>query len=756
VRIGEATNEKDLVAALTSEREMRQETRRGMEVIWWNNIALILGDHFSRWDPTMSRFEDRDMSWNDWDGKQPKLVINHALTVGRTELAKLTKSAPIMDIIANSDEPTDIAATKVGRSALDFANWKFQLPKLQRNALWWMIQTGLCAVYVGWDPLDRNAGYFEVTIDPETGDPTFDPRRERELESMVASGELDQVQKEQYPLGDLTFRIFSPFQLFPDPTVSEFDELKELITDEIADIDVIKGLYGRSADDLRPDPNLRLGTIEQRMLTRAGVQARTNLQHPVENAIRIHTFWLRPGIYLGNRFLKDGAYVRWAQGKVLDISRPFPYQDGRIPFVFYQHVPVSTSIWPDCVITHIRGPNLEVDKTVSQLIANKDYMSNPMWLIATQHRLKGEVKNVAGGIVRYRHVPNIPPPAPVGGLQMPQQVENLVQSLAQQILDISGQSEVAHGGVPSGVRSGVAVAYLSEEDDTKIAPTVRNLEDATALQGSLTLERFAQFYTFERILRFYRRDGIFDVRKFKGADLKNNTDVVCQAGSALPKMKAAKQQYVLELVSLGVLRDPHKIEQMLELGEGEPDDVDKAISQANRENNMMIHGVWGNQTTPANFDNNEAADNATEQASPAVNTPVRNELGFKRLPTAVPVKAWHNHQVHIQRHTSVMMDEEFDDLAVTHPEIVRLMDEHIAMHQQQLQAQQQQAMQALMAQKGAPDGPPGQSPGTAPPGAPAGGPDQNGTTLGVLATTNQPDPIAGGAMGLRTRNRVQP
>jgi hypothetical protein len=88
---------------------------------------------------------------------------------------------------------------------------------------------------------------------------------------------------------------------------------------------------------------------------------------------------------------------------------------------------------------------------------------------------------------------------------------------------------------------------------------------------------------------------------------------------------------------------------------------------------------------------------------------------------AVPVKEWHNHEVHIQRHTSVMMDEEFDRLTITHPEIVRLFDEHIAMHQQVLQKRQQEQMQMMLAAKGAPE-----APGAATNGGPPGAADQSG------------------------------
>jgi hypothetical protein len=724
MRVGEARNEQELVIALESERSARLEKRRGFETIWWNNIALVAGDHYAHWNATSGAFEDRDWNWdtNKANDKKPRLVINHALTVGRTELSKLTKSRPVMEILANSDEATDISATKVGAAALDYAEWKFGLPKLRRDALWWMIQTGLGSIFVGYDPLDDRPGKVSYTIDPNTGDATFNMVRIAELEQMEKNGTLDKLLKEDFPLGDLLLKVYSPFQLLPDQLSTDFTALNDLITQDAVDIDIVKGIYGRSAAKLNPDSNLTLGTMETRMMARAGVPGAAGaIQKSIDNGVQVNTYWLPPNIYRGNKFLRDGVMMRWANGStVLDFEAKFPYQDSRIPHVFFQHVPTSTTIWPDCVMSHIRGPNLEIDKTISQLIENKDYMGNPMWIIATQHKIRGEIKNVAGGIVRYRHVPNIPPPQPVPGLQMPSQIENLLVGLREQIMDVSGQSEVARGRVPSGVRSGVAVAYLQEEDDTKIAPTVATMEEAIALMGSMVLERFAQYYSFPRILRFYRRDGSFDVRKFKGADLKNNTDVVCQAGSAMPKMKAARQQYALELATLGIISDPKRLMEMLEMGRGEPDDQDKAIAQADRENNMMLYGVWRAQTNLVP-EGQDLADSAR----------------FDRLHAAIPVKSWHNHEVHVLRHTNIMMDEMFDELAISKPEVVQLFDQHIAMHQQELAKAAQAQAAALQAAKGAPDGPPTPAGGAAP-GENGNGATPVGTNM-VQADVAMPD-----------------
>jgi hypothetical protein len=548
VRIGEAQDKQELLEALKQAKDRRGEKRRPFEVAWWNNIALVSGDHSSTWSARQAKFTDRDTSipgmTQELRDKVAKLVLNHALKIYRIELAKMTKSRPIMEVVANSDEENDLAATKVGRAGLDFAEWKFKLKKRRKEALTWALQCGVGAVYVGWDYLNTNAGLMEFVIDPNTNEPTFNPDREKELRDKADKGEHKLV-VERYPMGEVEYSVFSPFQLYPDETASDFENIRDLITSEVCDVDVVRGIYGSDAKNVRPHSNLALGTIEQRMLERVGLSAQ---EVTAEGACEMNTFWLLPDTYRGNNFLKDGIYFRWVDNEILDCSKAFPYRDARIPHAFFTHIPRPGIIWPDCITTHIRDINLELDKTVSQIIANKDYMANPMWRIATQHRVKGKVKNIAGAILRYTHSPNIPPPEPVTGMDLPQQVENLVNILAQQMGDISGQSDVASGRVPQGARSGVAVSYLQEEDDTKIGPTIEDMEDSIAYMGSLTLERFAQYYIAPRLLRFYRRDGEFDVLKFQGSDLKNNTDVVCQAGSALPRNKAAKQQFTLDLV----------------------------------------------------------------------------------------------------------------------------------------------------------------------------------------------------------------
>lgn len=670
MRLGEATNSKDLIVALEETRHRREQLRLPFETVWWNNIALVAGDHTVSWNGHLGQYDtDYNIVDKDAPKRKPLFVLNHSLTVARTELGKMTKNRPIVNVLANSDEAVDLSAAKVGGKVLDGMEFKFKLAEKRRDAIWWMIRTGLGAVFVGWDPDNDTPGNFKYTIDPQTKEVTFDPSRIAELAELADAGEMEAAKTETHPLGELDFKVYSPFQLLPTETARGFGEITDLITSDTLDIDVARGLWPKAK--LTPE-KVNTGAIQRRMVQRSGLPTAPT-ETSVADGVIIYTWWLLPGTFKGNKYLKEGKMVRWVKGnsEPIEETAVFPYADKRIPFAFFEHIPSGT-IWPEDVLRHIRAANLEIDKTVSQLIENKDYMSNPMWLVATQHRIKGGIRNIAGAIIRYTHIPNLPLPQPVPGMQMPAQVENLVGALRNQIMDVSGQSEVSWGGVPTGVRSGSAVAYLQEEDNTKIAPTVTNVESATALVGSMILSRVGQFYSTQRILGYYRRDGQFDVVRFRGADLKGNTDVVPQVGSAMPKSKAARQQYILQLVQLGIMRDPKQIMDSLDIGEGEPDDNDKSTSQANRENMTMMRGLPGGEG-----------------------------------PTAVPVKKWHNHDIHIARHTSQEMDEEFDTLAKTNPDIVRLFDEHIGMHQQAQQEAQQAQLQMMLAARGGPDGPPG-------------------------------------------------
>jgi len=579
LNVGDATSKKDLLEACETLRKKRLESRRPFEEIWWNNIALISGDHYSQYDAQTASFMEMPK-----ERHQIRLVLNQARVVLRTEVAKLTKARPVMEVVPNSMDEEDIAAAKVGKFALDAADWKFNLRRMRKRALWWSGITGCSCVYVGYDPTVLSDGFFEVVIDPNTNEPTWNPRRIQELERQADIGDIPPVQKEQWPLGDLEYKMYTPFHMLPDDTVFDFEEIKDIIVTDVVEIEQAKDTWPEAAGDIRGTAGRP--SMMNRMLTRAGLSTGDAGQYASESTIEVYTYWLKPGVY-ESKFLRDGLMLRWTNHQTdLEFHDTFPFDDKRLPFAFFRHTENAIAIWPDTVITDVRDVNLELDKTISLLLENRDYMTSPMWRKAKQSQV-GPIKMAPGSMLEYIHVRDVPPPEPVQGTPMPTQIENLVVGLRDQILDISGQGEVSRGRLPSGVRSGVQMTYLQEEDETRLGPVAEEWEASISKMGSLTLSRMGQFYTSERLLKSYKSGGQADVRKFKGADLKGNTDVQVQSGTGLPKLKAAKQQFALNMAELGIERDPKRLRDILEVGEGEPDEIDLAFAQADRENELM-------------------------------------------------------------------------------------------------------------------------------------------------------------------------
>ncbi len=692
MRIGEAKTVTELVDALEDARVRRRQLRLGYEAQWWNNLAMLAGDHFAEFDPVTMGLVERPK-----ESHKVRLPINHTLTVARTELAKIRRSRPIATVLPAIDATNSVAATRVALKLLENCEWDHQLTSRRKRALWWCIATGFGGLYIGWDPNNDSAGSQKFTIDPRTNLPVVGNSALSELNKLAEEGVIDPPEEEEVPYGEFDIRVYSPFQILPQEGLLELAEMQEVITEDIVNLDEAVALYGRAAAGLNPTkPNI--GAIQTRILSRLSIGTTlTNQVQGVEDALSVYTWWLEPGLYRHNKFLRDGLMIRWVpEGKtVLEFSDEFPFVDRRLPFTWFEHTPAAASIWPDCTITHVRPINLELDKKVSQLVENIDHMGNPMWVVATQSQVKDKIRNIPGAIVRYRHVPNVPPPQQVPGVPMPGQVENLVVGLRDQILDVSGQSEVSRGRMPAGVRSGVQAGMIQAEDETRIDPVVENFELAIARQGSLILSRYSQFYPTERLVRLYRPDGTFEVIKFKGTDIRGATDVIIQPDSSLPQNKAARREYVLQLAQLGLETDPKRLKDMLELGDGEPDEWDIAFQQAFRENQAML-GI-GKQ---------------------AIDPQMPQEMGAQgSQPQAIPVRQYHNHKAHLQKHYALMNSGEFEDLAKKYPELQRLFEEHTAMHEQALMAQQMAQMQAMLAARGGPEAMMGAGPGMGKPGA---------------------------------------
>lgn len=627
--------------------------RRHWEGIWWENMAIWMGDFWVEWDIHKRRLVE--------PVKKPdhrvRVPINLAQPAVRTELAKLTKNRPILDVMARSSDQSDLNSAKVGDKILNnYVEREFHMPRVRRRMLHWVLTCGLGGLLVDWD--ETALGSIDVLCDAG-GNPIFDPRAIEAYKEQLAKEQKTATYK-KIPQGELVLEQVSPFEIIWDFSKNYIEDGWWCMLSKVYDVDEV---FRRWKKHVEPDNNAIPGIIEQRLMGRFDLTGKlaTRPVH-VQKLTTIHTMWVKPG----HPKFPDGLCLVFDKDVILD-KRAFDYGHGELPVHMMGHIPFPISQFPMSVLQHVRGPVLELSKTESQLMENRNLMANPPWLIPKQLQITKEIQNKPGARIEFNYMPNVPEPKPVEMPEMPKYVMDLIPILKEHILEISGQGETSQGRVPPGARSGVAIAYLQEEDDTRIGTTVQEFEELIERVGNQTLRIIAEKYTTPRMVRIHKKHGDDEVLDFVGSTLDGCSGVVCQAGSALPRSKAAKQQYILDLWDRKLEQDPRKVRQMLELAEGEPDEWEVDLDQAERENHEIQAG---------------------------------EDPG---------VKEWFNHPAHHYVHRNFMKSADYQALPQEIQELFEKHDEEHTYWEQQQAAQEQQAQPNPPSQNGNSAAPPGSS-----------------------------------------------
>lgn len=622
--------------ALVKEGRMRH---RHWEGVWWENIAFYMGDFWVEWDIHKRRLVEPVHK----PDHRVRMAVNLAQPAVRTELAKLVKNRPIMDVLSRSADQQDLNAAEVGDKMLNnYVEKKFHMPRVRRRMLTWVLQCGSGGILVDWD--DTALGEVDVFHNAE-GSPVFDPKLIEEYKQKYKeTGEKETYKK--IPIGEMIVKELSPFQLLYDFSTNSFDEANWCIVSEVFDVEEV---YRRWGVHVIPEPNVIPGIIENRLMGRMDLTGQLK-ERPIhaQKLCEVHQFWVKPG----HPKFPNGLCLVFTKTVVIKESE-YEYGHGELPVHWMGHIPLVTTQHSMSVLQQLRGPVLELSKTKSQLIENRNLMANPPWVIAKQLQISKEFQNKPGLRIEFNFMPNVPPPKPVEMPEMPKYVSDMVESLKEDIREISGQGETSQGKVPPGARSGVAIAYLQEEDDTRLGTTVQELEEVMEGVAFQQLRIMAEKYDTPRLVSIRgvgRQAEVFD---FTGNMLAGAHGVECQSGSALPRSKAAKQQYILDLWDRKLEQDPRKVRQMLELSEGEPDEWEVDLDQAQRENHELQEG-----TDPG-------------------------------------VLEWYNHPAHHYEHRNFMKSAQFKGLPQETKELFMRHDEEHT-HFEQQQAAEMAANQAAM------------------------------------------------------------
>lgn len=619
-------------STLADLRELFRKSKQARERFipdWYLNTAFYLGHQWLYWNhgmldrPQMPKYRET-------------LVDNRIQPIVLSRAARKVKNRPTFSATPFTGSEEDVDAARITEKVMEF-DWVYldlqhKLFDVQLSVE--TISAGFWKIY--WD--STLGEKVQVVVD-QNGQPAVINGRILKAEDLSEGLPPGLSIKEVAP-GDVCVDVVSPFHFYPDPLATSMDELEWCVEEKVRSPDYLKQRYNV---DLQPDTDVTGGPTEARLYPSQMFGGGTSYK-----GVRVYEFWAKP-----SPTYPKGKRCVWAQQSVLaEDDAPFD----PCPYVMFSGIQVPSRFWPDAITTQLRGPQINLNKIKSQIQENANRIGNPALMQSRQANV--HYSGVPGEKIFYDSTVSDAVPQYLQPPEVPTYVKEQEARIIDSMTEISGQREVSNATVPTGVTAASAINLLQEADDTRIGPEIQDMEKGLGEAGTKIAKLRAKYNSDERLIRIAGEDGNWDIFAFRGAMMGEEPTVECQAGSAMPRSKAAKQAAMLEVLQTmfqyGLVPEQRDLRMFFK---------DYEVGALDR--------LFGGLT-------------ATERQIQAENR--RMTLG-----EAVDINAYDVDQDHIDGHEEYQRGDRYRQLS---PEVQQLIETHVQAHREKVVQQTQMQLQA--------------------------------------------------------------
>jgi hypothetical protein len=622
------------VADLNKLYEQAKGTHSRFEPVWLTNWAYYAGDQWIYWN--RGRMDKVRL-----DPNRVMITDNRIIGIVQTEIAKMTKSVPSFQVTPLTGSQDDMQSSLMGEQILNYLYHKLHLHEKLLDSLRW--SRVCCAGFwkIVWD---QGGGEKISVMADEKGNPIQHPNGgpllPQHCDCDEESGtyhfedtELPGVAPKALSTGEVHVEVVSPFEFYPDPIAKRLSDCEWCIQSSVKSPLWVLEHYGV---EMEADTNISPTPMEAYLFpTYSQLQGSTGYR-----GIKVFEYFCRP-----NAANPEGRIVVWAKEKILSEGAN-PYKC--LPFVMFGNIEVPGRFWPTSVTEQLRPPQTELNKIRSQSVENAQKFGNPSLLCSRQADIA--YSGAVGERIDFNDALPNAIPSFLQPPQLPGYVLQQQEKCEQAIQEIGGQREVTNAQVPTGVKAASAINLLQEADETRLGPPIADMEEQLGVAGTMLLELVARYWNNERMIIVSGENHEIDAISFKGAALKGNTHVEVQAGSQLPRSKAARQAAVQDILGLyfQYMGQQPLNKRMLSkvLKEYETGALEKLFGDTSVDDEQI------------NRENHEIAGGAE-----------------------LPINTFDDHRMHIEGHTEFQKGATYLQL----PEETRTaMERHIALHRQQL------------------------------------------------------------------------
>lgn len=606
--------------------EKAKSSRSKVERQWYMNMSFNDGRQYVQSIPVPGAGTPFKFTTPPAPPWRVRPVFNKIRPIVRQEIAKLTKERPTASVIPSSSDEIDLMAAQAAEQIWNSLYRDLDVHRELRKAVWWSTVCG--------------NGYLKIWWDDEKED------------------------KISNTMGIIRIKAETPFHVYiPNLREPDIEDQPWVIHTSVITVEEANYRYKDSLDG----PLTGNVSSEDDILNSAylDLQGTENQQ---KNSVMVLEMWMKPGM---NTRFPDGGLVTVVGGKVVQLVDVWPYHAERYPFIKLDSIE-NGQFYSRSPIVDLIPVQREYNRTRAQIIEAKNRMAKPQLLAAAGSVDPSKITTEPGQIIEYKL--GFPPPAPLPLQGLPAYVLQEVDRLNMEFDDISGQNQISRGGVPPGVHAATAIQYLMEQADVKISGAISSIEEGVEKLAYIALNLVSQFWSTPRVVRTTGSNSSFDTMLFKGSDIRDNTDIKVEAGSALPTSKAAKQAFIMDLMKMNFI-PPDEGLKLLEVGGVDTlyEDLEMDDRQIQRENIRMqqVSAALMNEYETVSGEYDQWAD----PESGLLTGPDGQPIPPPDLP--VPINTWDDHGKHIDLHNKFRKGQAFEAL----PDHVKdLFDMHVRSH----------------------------------------------------------------------------
>lgn len=586
-----------IVREILQKKRRFAQDRQPHEPQWFTNNAFFRNQHYVEWDREENRLRQLQAK-----PERVRLKLNRLQAKIRARLAKFLKNRPKPVVVPATNEYSDYLKAKSTQKLLLYEYRRAGLEAKFKDALYAAKDTSKAFWWFHWDPTVKAR---IASTDPQTGLLTY----------------------EEAILGDVKVEVGSAFQFLPgDPGISRLAEQPEImrITSRlVADVkrqhpDFAPYLTGDTSED-------QLFRYERQIATLSsiGIGSASPRQKNADYLTVIEHF-IRP-----NGQYPEGAY-RVLAGEILvknEQALPLGFADMENPFpcVEFTDLPVYGAFWGPTLTEFLIDLQKEYNLLRSKLAEHARWMAYPKIFAAKQHQLpKGAWTQDPGEFLEYIAFPNIPPPQPWTPPPVNPDIWRQIDLLQKEFDDISQVFPVSEGN-RGGTTSGFQANLLQEASDTVHGPDLRAHELAMEDAYRKIRRMVKMGYTMPRLISVMSPAATPEALEFDGQMIDEYADIAVEIGSALPDLKAARQETVMNLYNAGLLGDI-----------GDPEVRKRALS-------LLEMGSIDDAFDRTRADESQAA---------------YENVQFSRGESAPDPEFWENHKLHYNVHTDWLKSPE--------------------------------------------------------------------------------------------------